>query len=179
MVDLGEVVVFGGQPEDRDVRGAGGAGGFGGAGDGGGGFEERKERTAEESDLLAGDDGAGSVAEEVDVREGGGGGVKGAGLGFEGVGKGDGVDGCRGRAVEPTLAGGGGSVPAADGSVGRGSFLICLQIQEVLIEAGGVQERDGVTLGAGFKRHASLLCGWCRFARSTTVRCAGGRCGAG
>lgn len=47
LVDLGEVVVFCGEPKDGHVRGAGDAGGFGGAGDGGGGLEQREEGATE------------------------------------------------------------------------------------------------------------------------------------
>ena len=38
-------------------------------GDGSGGFEQSEQRAAEEADLLAGDDGAGSGAETLDVGE--------------------------------------------------------------------------------------------------------------
>ena len=44
LVDLFEVVVFGGEPEDGDVLDAGGGGGLGGTGDGGRSFEEGEER---------------------------------------------------------------------------------------------------------------------------------------
>ena len=92
VVGFVEVVVFGGEPEDGD-----GAGVFGFA-DGGRGLEEREEGSAEESDLLAGDDGGGSLPEAGDVFESRGAGVEAAVLGFEQVGD-AGADGrvLRGR----------------------------------------------------------------------------------
>ncbi len=74
VVGFGEVVVFGGQPEDGDgaptpaskLAGDPGAGVLGAADDGGG-FEEGEEGSAKEGDLLAGDDGAGALAEALDV----------------------------------------------------------------------------------------------------------------
>ena len=153
LVDLGEVVVFGGEPEDGDMRDTGGAGGFGGAGDRGCGFQQSKQWAAEEANLLAGDDGAGSVAEEIDVAENGGGSLKRAALGFESVREGGGICGRVCGRVKPLPASGNRAVPASDGSIGRG----CLLVEKVLVQAGGMQERDGVALGAGFRGHASLL----------------------
>ena len=59
VIGFGEVVIFGGEPEDGDgVR-------ILGAADDGGGFEEGEEGSAEEGDLLAGDDGAHTPASEL------------------------------------------------------------------------------------------------------------------
>jgi hypothetical protein len=88
LVDLFDVVVLGGEPEDGDVVDAGGGGCLLGAGDGCGYFEEGEERAAKETDLLAGDDGAGAGAEFGDVGEGCGAGGEGEGLAGEGVGEG-------------------------------------------------------------------------------------------
>ena len=62
MVDLGEVVVLRGEPEDGGVGLAGGRR-LARAGDGGCGFEGREERAAEETNLLAGEDGSGALGE--------------------------------------------------------------------------------------------------------------------
>ena len=62
MVDFGEIVIFGREPEDGDRRNSG-AVQLLRAVQGRGCFEERVQRSAEESDLLAGDDGDGAFAE--------------------------------------------------------------------------------------------------------------------
>ncbi len=76
-------MVFAGEPEDGDVRNAGSGGGLRGAGDGGGRLQECEQRSAEQPDLLAGDDGARSAAEPVDVGEGLGAGAEVAALALE------------------------------------------------------------------------------------------------
>jgi hypothetical protein len=83
LIDLFDVVVFGGEPEDGDVVDAGGGGCLLGASDGGGGLEQGKQRAAEEADLLAGDDGAGAGAEFGDVGEGCGSGGEASALPFK------------------------------------------------------------------------------------------------
>ena len=66
MVGLGEVVIFGGHPEDGHGGDAGG-GELAGQFDGGEGLVEGITGTAEEADLLAGDDGdGGGVGERVE-----------------------------------------------------------------------------------------------------------------
>ena len=61
VVGLGEVVVFSGEPEDGDrIRRLGPL-------DDGGSFVEGEKGSAEEGDLLAGDDGACTLAEALDV----------------------------------------------------------------------------------------------------------------
>ena len=74
MVDLVEVVIFSCEPEDGGV-GMACAGGLTGTGDGGGGFERNQERTAEESNLLAGGDDARTLSERGERGGCGGGGV--------------------------------------------------------------------------------------------------------
>ena len=71
VIDLGEVVVFAGEPEDGRVGMAGG-GGLARAGDGGGSFEGRVQRSAEETHLLAGENGAGALGERSERWRGGG-----------------------------------------------------------------------------------------------------------
>ena len=71
MVDFGEVVVLGGQPENGGVRMAGGRC-LSRARQRGGCFERRKQRSAEEADLLTGQNRAGTVAEGFKGRRGGG-----------------------------------------------------------------------------------------------------------
>ena len=66
---------------------AGGYRGFAGASNGRCRFEQREERTAEEDNLLAGDDGAGSCAKLCDAGAGGCGSVKVFGLLVEKVGE--------------------------------------------------------------------------------------------
>ena len=61
MVDFGEVVIFSREPEDGGVRLAI-CSRVTGAGKGGGGLERGEERSAEEADLLAGDNDAGAGA---------------------------------------------------------------------------------------------------------------------
>ena len=73
MIDLGEIVIFAGEPEDGGVGMACGSG-LAGASDGGSGFERGIERTAEQADLLAGEDRARALGEcgERGLRGGGG-----------------------------------------------------------------------------------------------------------
>jgi len=65
VVDLGEVVVFGCEPEDGDM-GMSGRGGLARAGNSRCGFEWGIEGTAEEADLLAGEYGSGSRTKRLD-----------------------------------------------------------------------------------------------------------------
>lgn len=65
MVDLGEVVILSGQPEDGDVRMAG-LRGLLCASESSGGLEGGKERSAEESDLLTGDDDTCALTEGIE-----------------------------------------------------------------------------------------------------------------
>jgi hypothetical protein len=69
MVDLGEVVVFSGQPEDGGVRRAR-RGCLARAGQGRGGFEGRKQRSAEQAHLLAGYDHSRPAAQGFKGRSG-------------------------------------------------------------------------------------------------------------
>jgi hypothetical protein len=62
VIDLGEIVIFTGEPKDGGVGMACGSG-LAGACNGGGGFERSIKRAAEETDLLAGKDGAGALGE--------------------------------------------------------------------------------------------------------------------
>lgn len=62
MIDLGEVVIFTGEPEDGGV-GTARSGGLARAGDGGSGFERGIKRTAKQADLLACENGACSLGE--------------------------------------------------------------------------------------------------------------------
>ena len=62
MVDLGEVVVFRGQPEDGYMRMPGGCG-LAGTGNGCGGLEGNQKRPAKKPHLLAGDNGSRSLGQ--------------------------------------------------------------------------------------------------------------------
>ena len=62
MIDFGEVVIFSGQPEEGQMRVAG-VGGLVCESDGCGCFMRSEERSGEHTDLLAGDDDVGSLAE--------------------------------------------------------------------------------------------------------------------
>ena len=62
VIDLGEIVVLAGEPENGGMRMTC-SGGLAGASNGGCGFERREERTAEEADLLAGENGSGAHGE--------------------------------------------------------------------------------------------------------------------
>jgi hypothetical protein len=149
LVDLFDVVVFGGEPEDGDVVDAGGGGCLLGAGDGCGYFEEGEERAAKETDLLAGDDGAGAGAEFGDVGEGCGAGGEGEGLAGEGVGKGGGMSSSRCR-LHPRSAERLRAVPGAQLGRCAGWRLrrgAVAHREVVAIEAGDVrQSRDWITL---------------------------------
>jgi hypothetical protein len=151
VVGFGEVVIFGGQPEDGDgaptaaSKLAGDPGiGVLGAADDGGGFEEGEEGSAEEGDLLAGEDGAGSVAEALDVSScfigGGAGAVKPAVILFE-----EEVGEC--VAVGWVLLGdvvGPGGRPGCGGEE-RGEGVVARGVVEEEPALPG-QERDGITV---------------------------------
>ena len=62
VIDLGEIVIFAGEPEDGGV-GMACSSGLARAGDGGGGFERGIKRTAKQADLLACENGACSLGE--------------------------------------------------------------------------------------------------------------------
>ncbi len=94
VVGFGEVVVFAGQPEDGH-----GVGRLGALNDGGG-FQQGEERAGEEGDLLAGDEGAGALAEALDVGQGLWPGIPAAILLEEQIGDGVAMGGiCSGTAV--------------------------------------------------------------------------------
>jgi hypothetical protein len=142
LIDLGEVVVFGGEPEDGDVVDAGCGGGVRGAGDCGRGLEQSKERAAEEADLLAGDDGAGSMAQLLHVGEGLRTGPVFEAFGVKGSGETFGIGGWTDGVMHPGSAEGLGAVPAAHGRAFRHGEIVA-------IERGDVrQDRDGITLSA-------------------------------
>ena len=69
MIDLGEIVIFGREPENRDGVGAA-ARGFLSAPDDRDGFVKGVRRTGKETDLLAGDDGDGARCETVEIARG-------------------------------------------------------------------------------------------------------------
>ena len=70
VVDLGKVVVFGGQPEDGGV-GMACRRGLAGAGQRSGRLEGSKQRSAEEADLLPGHHGSRALAQGCKRRRGG------------------------------------------------------------------------------------------------------------
>jgi hypothetical protein len=88
LVDLFEVVVLGGEPEDGDVFDAGRGRRLFGASYGGGGLEQGEQRASEQSDLLAGDDGASTSAKFGDVGERCRSGAKAKALAFQRIGQG-------------------------------------------------------------------------------------------
>ena len=131
VVGFVEVMVFGCEPEDGD-----GSGVFGFA-DGGRGLEEREKGSAEESDLLAGDDGRSSLTEAGDVFESRSAGAEGAVLGLEQIGD-AGADGRVLRGRGPLVAVG------ARGVEGRERLAALGVIEEEAAEPG--ENRDGITL---------------------------------
>ena len=157
LVDLGEVVVFAGEPEDGDMLAAGGGGGVLGLADGRGGLEEGEERAAEEGDLLAGDHGGGSVLEALDVGQDGAAGVEAVGLAEEGVGEAVAVGlVLRGGGGGPGEGEGVGGVPAAErGGVG-GEGRVGVGAEE---RRGAGERRDGDALGGHAGVSVSFLSG--------------------
>ena len=152
VVSFGEVVVFRGEPEDGDtVRVLGAA-------DDGSGFEEGEERSGEEGDLLAGDDGARSLpaqangrlewgiagAEALDVGEGFG--ASGLGPGKPGLVLFDEEVGEAVAVGGVACGDGGGPVggPGSGGEEGGEGFAARGVVEEEPALPG--EERDGVTV---------------------------------
>ena len=135
VVCFGEVVIFRGEPEDGD-----GASILGAAEDGGG-FEEGVEGSGEEGDLLAGEDGAGPLAESLDVGDGFGGAGRGVGAGRGGSGLAWGGETCGGGAWR--------------GKPGPG--LVEQEVGEG-IAVGGIEGGDGLGPGGGPRRGGEEGC---------------------
>ena len=69
LVDLGEIVVLAGQPEDGNVLAAAGFGGVLRLANRGRGLQQRQQRASKQDDLLAGDDGGGALLQALDICE--------------------------------------------------------------------------------------------------------------
>jgi hypothetical protein len=80
LVDLGQIMILAGQPEDRNVLATAGLGSVLRFTNGSCGLEEGEKRTSEKSYLLPGDHGGGALPETLDVGEDGLTRCKGSGL---------------------------------------------------------------------------------------------------
>jgi hypothetical protein len=87
LVNFGEVVIFTGKPEYRNVLATRSLGGVLRLTDSGGGFEQREQWAAEEADLLACNDGCSAVLETFNVRQDSTAGIEAIGLAHEEVGE--------------------------------------------------------------------------------------------
>ena len=145
LIDLLEIVVLGGQPENGDVLRAGCSGRLFSPGDGGRYLEQCQQRPTKQSHLLSGDHGRGAGAKFGDVGQGCRSGAEPDALPFQRVCQCDSVGGRIGSGLHPRAAQRLGSVPRPQ----RRTGVTIAHSEIVAIEPGDVrQRRDGITLSA-------------------------------